>query len=29
MLIGACQANGGVAGIVQSVEDAIAVLGEP
>ena len=29
MLIGACQANGGVAGIVQSVEDAIELLGEP
>jgi hypothetical protein len=29
MLIGACQANGGVAGIVQSVEDALALLGEP
>ena len=29
MLIGACQANGGVAGIVQSVEDAIEILGEP
>jgi hypothetical protein len=27
MLIGACQANGGVAGIVQSVEDAIELLG--
>jgi hypothetical protein len=27
MLIGACQANGGVAGIVQSVEDALALLG--
>jgi hypothetical protein len=29
MLIGACQANGGVAGIVQSVEDALALLGGP
>lgn len=29
MLIGACQANGGVAGIVQSVEDALALLGDP
>jgi hypothetical protein len=29
MLIGACQANGGVAGIVQSVDDALALLGEP
>ena len=29
MLIGACQANGGVAGIVQSVEDALVLLGEP
>jgi hypothetical protein len=29
MLIGACHANGGVAGIVQSVEDALALLGEP
>ena len=29
MLIGACQAAGGVAGIVQSVEDAIALLDQP
>ena len=29
MLINACQANGGVAGIVQSVEDALALLGGP
>lgn len=29
MLIGACRAAGGVAGIVQSVEDAIELLGDP
>lgn len=29
MLIGACQAAGGVAGIAQSVEDVIALLGVP
>lgn len=29
MLIGACQAAGGVAGIAQSVEDVIALLGPP
>ncbi len=28
-LIAACVADGGVAGIVQSVEDALALLGEP
>ena len=29
MLIGACEAAGGVAGIAQSVEDVIALLGAP
>ena len=29
MLIGACQAQGGVAGVCQSVEDVIALLGGP
>lgn len=29
MLIGACQARGGVAGVCQSVEDVLALLGAP
>lgn len=29
MLIGACQAQGGVAGVCQSVEDVLALLGAP